>query len=246
MRINERDIKLLHYLHAVKVASYKQIHRDIFPEHKYRSACNRIIQFKHLGLISGWHDRLSTEAYKVTKLSKLGFKRFVENGQEQRVELKSDSVDHDLGLVDIRSCLMNYSKVKEYYTENQIQTWWATSRCETKQSLTPLHSDAIAQVILGNEKLWAAIEYESAAKAEARYEPIVKRYYSNTDVSLVLYICSSNEVLNKIRKTEMKLFETEYPKFFYQLKPLNSSIVEDKFVNCHGRILLLDDIRTDD
>ena len=42
MRILPRDIDLFRYLHTVKVATFEQINRDVYPDHKLQSIRNRL------------------------------------------------------------------------------------------------------------------------------------------------------------------------------------------------------------
>src|SRR3989338_9200183 len=100
MKLSVNDRALMHYLHAVKVATYKQIHRDIYPDYCFRSVRNRVIKLSHLGLVIGSQDRLGLIDGKTISLSKKGFSHFVANGEENRIELKSEAVEHDVDLVD--------------------------------------------------------------------------------------------------------------------------------------------------
>ena len=238
IKFQKQDLALLKYLHAVKVATYKQIHRDIYPEYSFRSVRNRVIKLSHHGLVSGNHDRLGLIDGKSLSLTKKGFTQFVSNGEETRIELKSEALQHDIDLVDIRASFLRIPRFLEYHTENQIQTWWQLSHDDlAKKSMVHINSDALALVSFKKDNLWVAIEYESAAKSAARYEPVVKKYYANQDITLILYVCSEQCILNKIMKAEKQLYDSEYPKFFYQLKQKLTSSEALVFYNFNNRIL---------
>ena len=246
MKLNVNDRALMHYLHAVKVATYKQIHRDIYPDYCFRSVCNRIVKLSRFGLVTGSQDRLGLVDGKVISVSKKSFTQFVAKGDEQRLELKSESIHHDIELVDIRAVFMKLPQFLEYYTENQIQTLWPTCYDMTKKSLVQLNSDAIALVSFQKGTLWVAVEMETTAKAVARYDPIVKKYYSNPEIPLVLYVCTDEEILNKVMKKEKELYDNEFPKFFYLLKSQIHPTEAVTFSNYNKRLLTFDCIKRND
>lgn len=218
MRLCEQDIRLLKYLHAVKVATYRQIHRDIYPDLKLKTVYNRVAKITKLKLISSSYDRLGLPVEKVMSVSKQGFNKFVADGKENRIELKSDAIIHDIGLVDIRHVMTTRKKVLSYHTENQIQTWWKGSHIHDQSLIANFNSDAIALISLSDSKIWASIEYEASKKAEERYEAIVKKYYQSSEIPLVLYICEDEGIMNQIKNVEKKYYDGQYPKLFYQLK----------------------------
>ena len=115
-----------------------------------------------------------------------------------------------------------------------------------RKAMVQINSDALALVSFSKDTLWVAIEYESAAKSVARYEPLVKKYYTNQEIILILYVCSEEAILNKIMNTEKKLYETEFPKFFYQLKSKITSTESLVFFNYNNRILRFEAHKTDD
>lgn len=240
MHITKQDLELLHFLHSVKVATYKQIHRDVYPEKSLKTVYNKVAQISKYKLISSTYDRLGTPVEKVMSLSKHGFKKFVASGNESRIELKSDSLNHDLGLVDIRYLLMNLQKTISYYTENEIQTWWPKSDDALKNELFKLQSDGLAKLSFSKGNLWAAIEYESTEKSGVRYESIVKKYYRTSDVPLVLYICDDERTLEQIKLAENNIYKGEYPKIFYQVKQKLYACDNIQFINRDQKLLDFD------
>ena len=102
MYISKVDIEFLKYLHSVKVASYEQASRDIYHGLKSNSVAKRLRKLENNKLIEGYRSRTIRHGKKVVSLTKKGFSEFVAKGEEQRIEIKSDSVEHDLSLVDIR------------------------------------------------------------------------------------------------------------------------------------------------
>ena len=124
--ITEKDVRFLRYLHAVKVSTYERATRDIYTNHKVKSVSGRIRKMEDNHLLEGWCNRKLEKGKRVVSLTSKGFDLFVKNGEEQRVELKSNSVIHDLCLVDIRHKFMKHDNIKMYLTENEVQTWGST------------------------------------------------------------------------------------------------------------------------
>lgn len=208
--IDDRDIKLFSYLHAVKVATYEQIKRDIYPEICLDAVGHRIRKLEDNKFIEVGRNRLLLKGKRFVSLKKQSFDDFVRKGQELRIELKSDAMHHDLMLVDIRYKFLKSQKTIAYDTENEIQTWGIKNK--------HLNSDAIVTSLLGSEQFQIPIEYESSLKKADRYEPFLKKYYQESDLPLVLFIADSQSIINTVIKLEKELFNWDKPKFFYRLK----------------------------
>ncbi|NRA45881.1 MAG: hypothetical protein HRU09_13070 [Oligoflexales bacterium] len=228
MYLSEHDLNLLKYLFKVKVATYTQIHRDVYPMYAKKTTYKRVVAMQKNRLLSSSYNRVGLPKEKVLSLSKLGYTKFVEIGGESRVELKSDAVAHDLVLADIRHQFLNCDKIKEYYTENQIQTWWSRSSDYLHRGLASLNTDALALTSIGDELVWSAVEHEPSEKSDARYRSILKRFYSNQDLTFVLYCCSNEKIKNKLIEAEQKIYKDSFPKLFFNV---------GEFLNIHDTLI---------
>lgn len=208
--LTERDLKLMRYLHAVKVATYDQIARDAYSDYSLRGVGNRLRKLENNRFISSTGNRLLLHGKRIVSLTKLGFEQFVKRGDEFVNEFKSQAVKHDLALNDIRSRIVAKSQVRDYQTENEIKTWNARFR--------KLNSDALFTLDLGKGSFQIPLEYESSMKKTLRYEPIVKKYYQESTMPFVAYIADSQNILDKVSTIERKLYGWNKPKFFYRLK----------------------------
>ncbi len=235
------DEELLRYLHAVKVANYHQIHRDIYPGYHTRSVCNRLNVLEAKGLIVGMRQRFYASGKKVLSISKRGFEAVVAKETEKRLELKSEAIQHDLSLVDIRHRLMQANRISKYLTENQIQTWGSLEYGADIANLEHLNSDAIIAVQFPKAQVLVPLEYESHSKSETRYEPLVRNYYAKDEVAIVFYVCECEAIMNKIIKMENSLYKGDKPKFFFCL--LKELLQDDAmpFKNCHGFALKMNE-----
>ena len=217
MNITEMDVKFFFYLHAVKIATYKQIQRDIYSDMKLKSVCNRLGKMEKLSLISGVQNRQFSLGERLISLTKKGFNQYVAQGSELRSELKSEANNHDIQLVDIRSTFLKLKKIRSYWCENEIQTWGETLSDNLTKRVVQLNSDAVANFAFSGGDILAAIEYEDSEKGVQRYEPIVKKYYLSNDIGAVFYVCKSQNLVRKISEVEKALYPSDKPKIFYQV-----------------------------
>lgn len=225
------DKEFLKYIHAVKIATYRQIQRDCYPSHCLDAVGNRMRKLARNNLVCIQVARLEKSVNCLVSISDKGFKSFIADDQVLRAELTSDAYHHDLTLVNIRSVFCKLPSTVGYYTENQIQTW--------ENEVKDLNSDALVISQLKSDRLSLPIEYESTLKSEARYEGIIKRYYDALEYPLVLFLTEDKTIIRKISDIEKKLFNWDQPKFFYQT--INSFSSEDKvsFSNYNKSILSL-------
>lgn len=238
MNITQQDIDLLKYLHAVKVSTYKKIHRDIYPTHKLNSVRERVFKLTKMKLIYGYQDRLYMNGEKLLSVSKHGFETFIKTGEEKVVEIKSEVITHDLALVDIRHCFLQTSKISMYQTENQIQAWGIVDDNQLEHEfLRRTRCDAVAKIALSRGNFWASIEYERSDKTLNHYQSIVNKYYSEYDLPLVFYICENTRIVKKIISQEKEFLCDYTPKIFYQVLHELINMHTMVFYNCNNQYL---------
>lgn len=214
--IMRRDIQLFEYLHACKVATTKQINRDIFKT--CHATCyqrlQKYLEKKCLQVVPTDRQRDQSYAYEVTKKGEKIIKANIRDllcGERFR----SNSIAHDLTLVDIRNILKSKRDVKEYFTENQIQTY---KDFRTEKDLIPLQElqcDAGIMIQRGDiNPIYVGVEYESSVKATSRYLDKIGKLYLNGPVYL-FYICKDKSLIKKLKKIETIYIKNRTPKIFY-------------------------------
>ena len=214
--ITHRDVLLFEYLHACKVATTKQINRDIFKT-SHATCYQRLRRYEEknfLKVVPTDRQRDQSYAYEVTKK---GEKVIKANIRDLLCEnrFRSNSVAHDLTLVDIRNILLSKNDVKEYFTENQIQTY---KDFRTEKDIVPfqeLQCDAGIMLQRGDTNpLYIGVEYESSAKSRSRYLDKIGSLYYNGPVYLI-YICKDKSLIKKLKKIEAIYIKDRPPKIFY-------------------------------
>jgi len=236
--IKEVDKKLFKYLHAVKVATYKQITRDIYQEYKLKSVVNRLNKLEDNKLIAGYRSRQLNNC-KVVHLTNTGFKMFVCNEESKFVKLKSESVLHDLDLVDIRYNLLKSPRICSYYTENQLQAWGSYLHDGKLSPLLGMNFDGVVEIQFKKSVMFIPVEYEKYEKYSLRYEVRLKKLHSSDEVPIIFYVCKTKEILNRLWYLERKLLKGRKPKLFLKLL---TEFKEDKslvFTNCNNDSLAI-------
>lgn len=236
VRVTPKDIELFEYLHAMKVATVDQVHRDIYSHLKKTGVYCRLRRLQRAGLIRSYQD-FESGGQKVISLKKPTFDRYLSNAEERALELKSDAVKHDLTLNNIRHRLLQCTRVKRYYSENQIQTWSDTLRNGSFIDLAGFHNDAVVEIQFDDDILLIPLEYEGSLKQFNRNEEIVKRIYSRQNIQAILYVCSEKGMIDKFKRIEERFFKDRTPKFFYKLLQELSSDEAMSFTNRNDEAL---------
>lgn len=231
IHLSELDIGLLKYLHAVKVSTYDRTQRDVYPDHKLTSVGNRLRKIHDNGLIEIEHGRLLLGGKRLVRLSQTGFQSYVQRGDEHRVELKSDSLFHDLCLNDIKFRFTQCSDVIDYRTENQIQAWGDKER--------GLNSDAIITISKGDAQFSMAIEYERSHKPDQKYKSLVTKYYDDDQTSGVLFVADTIQLMNKVMGIEKQLCPSNKPKIFYGVYSVLMTNDRLEFINFNDDRLVI-------
>jgi len=240
IELTDLDKKLLFYLHAVKISTYRQIQRDIYALYKIKTVRKRIIKLEDEGLLTGFRSRAFRNGERLIYLSKLGFNSFVANGSEKRIELKSDAVRHDLALNDLRAAFLQCSKVESYYTENQLQTWNLSSFDQDLSSFTKLYCDAVVEIDFPDGNIVFPVEYENAGKSKIRYKNIISKIYRQDEVIAVLYFFKDAGLIRKIQDLELALFPNREAKIFYCLMSMVRNGEAITLVNRCNQTLILE------
>lgn len=240
--ITHRDVLLFEYLHACKVATTKQINRDVFKT-AHATCYQRLKKYeerKFLRVVPTDRSLDQSFAYEVTtkgeKIIKANLRDLISGDR-----FRSNSVAHDLSLVDIRNILMNKNWVSEYFTENQIQTYKDFRSEKHLQGFQKLQVDAGMKLQKdGVAPIFVGLEFESSAKALSRYRDKISDFYYRGPPFLI-YICEDKVLENKIKKVEADYIKDNTPNIFYlTLKELFENKESVTFARQDGKFLTLE------
>ena len=205
--INFNNRELFSYLYEVKVATAKQINRDVF--NKVGKAAvyvrlKRLIGKKYIQRISFFDGKRHLSGYS---LSKTGLRKFI-FGKKTEDEwiikrCQSDSVEHDLVLCDIRHLFLNLGRVKDFVTENVLRSTADFVRTDEFKPFRQMSCDGVV-VIEGKEKVfYLAVEYEHTLKYTPRYEDMIRSYHIEDDIhGTFLYLQRQKDTQKSLKTGE--------------------------------------------
>ncbi len=213
----KRDWELLSFLHAQKVASTLQLQRDIIGS-SVAATRRRLLILKNLGLIEVVTRLEGSQATNIFSLSPKGFaclKRTNAEGFSQE-RYRSNSVDHDLKLVDIRANLEGRNNVAKFYSENEMQSLALFSGDPKLDSFRIMQVDAAVELRnqLG-KSLLCALEFEANLKSKIRYRDRVQRYYLSDSIPAVLYVSLNPKIEEVVKYFEKMEAPKEFKKIYF-------------------------------
>lgn len=242
VELTKRDFEVLKFLFEQRAVSHKQIEKRFF------SGCHRTVAQKRLsklaeyGLITkfcAYHDEVNTTVYSATAKG-VGIIAKTYKFEITTPDFKSDSVNHDIGLVDMRTRLEKSKMVVEYFSESVLQSCGAFAESEKFRAFSILNSDAALLIQTPKSTYQVALEYEASDKVEARYSKKLVDYYFAPSVDAVLYICGSGRIENLIRKSDFEIGKKFEAKVFTCLESHAKSDLESlTFSNRDGGKFIL-------
>lgn len=220
IHIREVEKRLFSYLFVNKVATSLQIARDVYRGVSHQALYKRLNKLIASGyLAANYHRELRGRL--IYSLSPRAFHGFVKDGasSELRKQLKSDSVLHDLDLLDIKKKLKGLDSVAQYYAENVLRSGSDLPDEDGLRAFRGHRFDAVLKIRRqSGDKLWA-LEYERSCKFSARYVSYFKRLYANCGVTAVLFVCRDGSTQKRITQLERSVLADNWPKVFYVLLP---------------------------
>ncbi len=236
--ITDRDQKILEYLHQNKVALREHLHEQFFNGVSVRIVNRRLALLLDHGYISRGAVSIDSRAlsyYQITTKGFMNLKKLKQFSTILRTE-RSESIEHDLSLISVRKVLSLKKRIAEYLTENMLNCDSTYSQDKKYKYFISLQSDAVCDVQFSKGNFNLAIEYESHAKANVRYEEKFLNYY-NTDIQAVIYICESKNLMANLKKIDKGVCKAKNfsSKIYFclmdELKNSSSMITFSNFAN---------------
>jgi len=219
-RPTPRDKILFKYLFEHKVAIRRQVALDVFggaTKQTVNMRLSKLVLHKYLDTDAIILSRKATHTYS---LGEKGFQELVDDYKYRIANYKgkSDSVQHDLVLVDIMHVLKQKKIVKELYTENMLRGCIELRESKEFTAFSRLKSDG-AMKIIGEKGLYnIALEYDVNPKSRERYQKKLLAYYLNRSIQGIIYICNNMQIISLLQSIDNEICKQGYyPKFYYGL-----------------------------
>ena len=242
VQVTDRDKTLFLYLYENKVASQKQIRRDVFNRVTQQTVSRRLLKLQKEKLLSLEVLREDAKVKNIYSITDKAFDLYVLDkfkGSKRR-QFKSHCPFHDLDLVEIRHFLCKKKQVVGYISENILQSGIALPNQALFAALVEHNPDAVLQVKQDKEEFIFCLEYDASSKSLDRYEDILKSYYFDKEVVAVFFIHKEKSSLENLIALENKIFSFRTPKLFHAtLTEILNSKGKIYFVNFKNSILTI-------
>ncbi|MBF0363668.1 MAG: hypothetical protein HQK49_21800 [Oligoflexia bacterium] len=223
LMLTERDIKLFDYLFMNKVALPTQVNRDVFGNISLTDVYRRLRMLCNANLLENRGVIISKRPCQVFSLTKLGFCKL--KGDDDfgkiRKQLNSDSIIHDIRLIDIQYRFKQLKMTLEYFSENLIRSNCEYAKVSLNGMLGNINCDSVVKMKFPKNEYFLPIEYELNQKGGKRYDNLFLNYYLNSKIEALLYIVHDEQILkcvvNRARSIgegfPAKIFFITYDKF---------------------------------
>ena len=238
----QRDRNLLEYLFRHKVARIDQIRRDVFNDVNKRYIYKRIEYLRKLDLVT-------PRAYYVNNKPKLAY-QITQNAigviakdfpyKIDKAVVKSDSIFHDMGLLDVVEAMKNLELVDTVVHENVLRSCSQLEDEEDTREFVWLRSDALIYLRGPNYLANVALEYDRIPKSMARYRNKFEHYYRKKKIHAVLFISKNETLLKKLMKVDHEASQGIKSKiYFARYDDVISMPKELTFTNYKGGKIIL-------
>jgi len=209
LELQPRDVELVRFVYAHRVVSYSQIWRKFFSDRHKTTVSHRLKRLRNDGFIksammpikAGYAERYfmpSEKAYEVVRHS-WGF-------EIDRPLYKSESIVHDLHMVDLAIRMERLTQFNKLLPENLLQSSTALIQDPFLGDLVRAQSDGALYVTgkSGRGYLFA-LEMELSDKSLDRYKEKLSAYYLMKGIQGVLYVCSDQRVIAPLVKADEEI-----------------------------------------
>lgn len=176
-------------------------------------------------------------------LTKNGFKEILKRNPEMLLieRYQSNSIDHDVKLVEIFQMLSAKKNVQNYWPENVIQCSREFSEDETLSRYREFFFDGLIRY---NDLAYGAfifgLEYECSQKSSFEYREKLNKLYRYKRPQAILYICETLSIENAIKKIEREIVtDNSYKLYFMQYESLIAHNDLVTFVNQKGSKIII-------
>lgn len=198
----ERDKRLFLYLFVNKAATVRDITQDIFKGVCTKTVNRRLVRLSCAGLVEASAHR-DLDNRMVYSLTKKGLHRYVaERNVAKRAQLKSDSVEHDLTILEIKRKFRTFKNVLGIYSENLVRSGLVDDHAKEFRHFRELRPDAVVKVKIRDKVYLLPLEYEASSKSPKRNAKLLGKYYSCPVVAGVFFIARTDKIARKVRQKD--------------------------------------------
>ena len=216
----DRDFEILKFLFESKIVTKDQLQLYFFEGVSNSTVNRRLHKILSLGLI----ERIPLDIGQKTVY---GYSITLEGLNKIKCLLpykcekihQSDYPLHEAILVDIRKAFERRNSIKNYYTENVLQSCTEFKNDTRFYPFVELNSDGVILIDTKIGILDLAIEFDAHQKSDEWYRDKINDYYFRRNVDGVLYICANQYILDALLKVDGEVSRRHrcYPKMYFAL-----------------------------
>lgn len=224
--------------------SVSQIAAEFFPQLSRQNISRRLVKLTKYGFLEGRVvSSLAGSRLLVYSVTTKALEVVRERYPFRIVKdlCKSDSIEHDVQLVDARRSLESLSSVAGYYTENMLQACEDFSTRDSTLAFVKNNTDAVLEIRKNGKITVVGLEFERSEKALDRYAKKLLSYYSDSRTAVVFYICRNSAIQKTLARAEASVMGASPHRCFYAL--LENVLATNgrcTFTNLKGNTITLD------
>ncbi len=220
--LQARDKKILKFVYEQRVVSFEQISRVFFAGNHKSIPSRRLMVLRKEGYLCMDIIMCGEIGKRYFGSTPKGFKEIRSSWSfdVDRPLYKSESVAHDLCIVDFVLKLWRLKQFGKFYSENLLQS--STDLAEDHVLKTFKRANSDGCLVIKNDKYETALvcgfEMEISAKSIERYKKRLTHYYEAYQFDCVLFVCSKQSIINVITKADEQLRDQRDSLLYFALE----------------------------
>lgn len=237
--LNPRDCSILISIFKNKVMTLAQIHQYFFENRCKSVSSRRLLKLGREKLVNKKALLINNKNCTYYSITEKGVE-LIKHDLYYEVEnknYKSDSVRHDIELVNISERLKETETVKYLVYESELLSSPYDHLDEALYAYYNLQTDLVLKIQQKEGfKGYVALEYERSLKVKRRNIKKLSDYYRYDQIKGVFYICENESIKKSLMKVDEEECANDKSKIYFctleEFKKSKNMIV---FVNCKGK-----------
>ncbi len=209
LELQPRDLEIIRFVYAHRVASYSQIWRKFFPEKTIGTISPRLKKLIKGGFLRSAFQAINgghAERYFLPCENAFEIVRHHWGFEIDKPHYKSESIVHDLHLTELAMRLEKLKQFKKLLPENLLQSSSTLTDDPFLGDLVRAQSDGALYITgLSGRGYLFALELELSDKSIERNKSKLSAYYFAKGVQGVLYFCSDESVIGPLSKADAEV-----------------------------------------
>ena len=205
--IQPRDRRIMRHVFSFRVMSYGQVRSKFFPKRFETVARNRINKLVKGGYFRTFVAEKDGKNASCLGLAEKSWPLIAEKWdfEVDKPHFRSESIEHDLRLVDVALKFESLKLFEKFYPENVLQSSSSLAADPRFRDIRNLQSDG-ALILKDNRggRILYAVEFEISKKSPDRYIQKLGAYYKAGGIDGVLYVCGNKEIADLIARSDRK------------------------------------------